>query len=131
MFHSGKGGGVHLDYVSLLIGQVGGGALRLGSELVGDEHEADGLVGVGAVVGGGCEEGGVVIQAVQVGLGGVAFDFEDIDLLLGDDDSVGAGAAMGDMLHRAAESAMERALGRVGRRAGLEALKDGFTVDGA
>jgi len=58
----------------------------------------------------------------------MAFDFEDIDLLLGDDDSVGAGAAMGDILKCTAEGAMERALGRVSGRASLEAVKDGLTV---
>lgn len=38
---------------------------------------------------------------------------------------------MSDILNRAADSAMERALGRVSGRAGLEALKDHLTVDGA
>jgi hypothetical protein len=61
----------------------------------------------------------------------VAFDFEDIDLLFRGDDSVGAGAAMSDILNRPAEGAVERALSRVSGRAGLEALKYGFTVDRA
>jgi len=100
-------------------------------ELVSQEDEADGLMGVGAVVGGLGEEGDVLLQPGQVGLGGVALDFEDIDLLLGSDDSVGAGAPMSDILHRAAEGPMERALGRVSGRATLEALKDSLTVDRA
>gem|GEM_PF-5115822 len=100
-------------------------------ESVGEEHEADGLMGMGAVVGGGWEEGGVLLQPSQVGQGGVALDFEDIDLLWGDDDSVGAGAAMSDVLECAAASAMERALSRVSGRAALEALKHSLAVDRA
>ena len=104
---------------------------EVGIELVGEEHEMNGLMGVGTAVGGGGEEGGVLIQAIQVGLSRAAFDFEDIDLLWRDDDSVGAGAAMGDILECAADSAMDRALSRVSGRALLEALKDDLTVDGA
>jgi len=111
----------------------GGGSLmgEGGMELVGDECEADGFMGVGAVVGGGGEESGILLQMGQVEMGRVAFDFENIDLLWGDDDSVGAGAAMSEVLKCAADSAMERALGRVGGRATLEALKDGLTGNGA
>jgi len=112
---------------------AGGGSL-MGEgvmELVGDEDEADGLMGVGAPVGGGGEESGVLLQPLNIGRGRVALDFEDIDLLLGDNDSVGAGATMGEVLKCAADSAMERALGRVGGRATLEALKDGLTGNGA
>ena len=100
-------------------------------ELVGDKDKADGFMGVGAVVGRGWEEGGVLLQPSQVGQGGVALDFEDMDLLWGDDDSVGAGAAMSDVLKCAADSAMERALSRVSGRAALEALKDSLAVDRA
>ena len=74
---------------------------------------------------------GLWLHPVQVGLGRVALDFEDTDFLFGSDDSVSAGAAMSDMLNRAADSATKRPLGTVSRRAGQEALKDGFTVDRA
>jgi len=107
----------------------GGGSL-MGEgvvELVGDECEADGLIGVGAPVRGGGEESGILLQMGQVGRGRVAFDLEDIDLLWGDDDSVGAGAAMSEVLKCAADSAMERALSRVSRRPCLKSLKDGLT----
>jgi len=123
--------------VSAAVGdeQLDAGGLGLAGEvvieLVGKEHQADGLMGVGAAVGGVGKEGGVLLQAGQVVVGGIAFDFEDIDLLFCDDDSVGAGPPMGDILHRAAESAMERALSRVSGRALLKALKDGLTVDRA
>lgn len=100
-------------------------------ELVGDECEADGLMGVGAAVVRLGEESGVLLQPVQVVVGRVAFDFEDIDLLWGDNDSVGAGATMSDVLKGAADSAMERTLSRVSGRAGLEALKDGLKGDRA
>jgi len=111
------------------------GGLRLAGEvvikLVGDECEAYGLIGVGAVVGGGREEGGVLLQFGQVGRGRVAFDLEDIDLLRRNNDSVGAGAAVSEVLKGAADSPMERALGRVSGRALLKALKDSLSVDGA
>jgi hypothetical protein len=111
------------------------GGLRLAGEvvveLVGDEDEVDGLMGVGAPFGGGYEEGGVLLQPLDIGLGGEAFDFQDVDLLFRGDDSVGAGAAMSDILNRTAESAVERALSRVSGRASLEALKDRLTVDRA
>ena len=120
-----------------MVGQeeLDGGGLGLAGEvvmeLVGKEDQMNGLVGVGAPLGGGGEESSVLLQPGQVGRGSVAFDLEDIDLLLGGDDSVGAGAAMGDVLKCAADSTMERALRRVSGRAGLKALKDGLTVDGA
>lgn len=62
-----------------------GGGLRLAGEvaigLVSDEDKADGLMGVGAPLGGTGEEGSVLLQPLNISLGRVAFDFEDIDLL--------------------------------------------------
>lgn len=120
--------------MSVVVGteELDGGGLGLAGEgvmeLVGDQDEADGLEGVGAVVGGLGEEGGVLLQPLNIGVGRVAFDFEDIDLLWRDNDGIGAGTTMSDVLKCTADSAMERALSRVSGRALFEALKDGLTA---
>ncbi len=97
-------------------------------EAAGEQHEAEGLMGMGAEGGSGGEEGGVPLQPLDIGFSRAALDLQDIDLLRGDDNRIGAGAAMGHVFHGAADGAMERALGRATGRAGLEACKDSLAV---